>query len=400
MLKALLLENIHPSAVSRLKSRGFEVETLSGALDEDELIARLPGVNVLGIRSKTNVTERVLENAPDLLTVGAFCIGTNQIALHEAARRGITVFNAPYSNTRSVVELVIGELILLMRHIPAHDRKMHDGIWDKSAEGSHEVRGHTLGIIGYGNIGAQLSVLAEALGMRVIFYDIQEKLALGNAERKHTMDEVLAEADVVTLHVDGRPENTNFFGAHEFTQMKEGAKFLNISRGFVVDLNALCDALATGHLGGAAIDVYPKEPKKKGEHFESPLTQFPNVILSPHIGGSTLEAQHSIGEFVSSKIIDYVKEGKTELSVNVPGVTLPQWHDGLHRITFLHKNVPGVLAKINRLFGDLDVNIDSQVLGTWGDIGYVVSDVSAWVDEKVLDALRAMPESLSVRVMG
>lgn len=399
-MKALLLENIHPTAVTRLKSRGIEVETLGGALDEDELIARLPGINLLGIRSKTRVTERVLANAPDLVGIGAFCIGTNQIDLTAAAQHGVTVFNAPYSNTRSVVELVVGELILLMRHIPERDRKMHAGVWDKTADGSHEVRGHTLGIIGYGNIGAQLSVVAEALGMRVIFYDIQEKLALGNAERKHTLPELLAEADVVTVHVDGRPENTGFFCATEFSQMKEGAKFLNISRGFVIDLAALYESLASGHLGGAAIDVYPTEPKKRGDAFSSPLQEFPNVILTPHIGGSTLEAQHGIGEFVAGKLIDFLKEGRTDLSVNVPGVTLPPWHDGLHRIGFLHRNVPGVLAKTNRLYGDLGVNIDSQVLGTWGEIGYAVTDVSSWVDEKVLDALREMPESISVRVMG
>ena len=400
MLKALLLENVHPTAVARLKSRGIEVETIPGALDEDELISHLPGVGLLGIRSKTRVTERVLENAPDLIAVGAFCIGTNQIDLSAAARHGVAVFNAPYSNTRSVVELVVGELILLMRHIPERDRQMHAGVWDKTAAGSHEVRGHTLGIVGYGNIGAQLSVVAEALGMRVIFYDIQEKLALGNAERKHSLAELLAEADVVTVHVDGRPENAGFFGAPEFAQMKERAKFLNISRGFVIDLEALRESLASGHLGGAAIDVFPTEPKKRGDAFSSPLIGFPNVILTPHVGGSTLEAQHGIGEFVSAKLIDYVKEGRTDLSVNVPSVTLQPWHDGLHRIGFLHRNVPGVLAKTNRLYGDLGVNIDSQVLGTWGEIGYAVTDVSAWIDEKVLDALREMPESISVRVMG
>ena len=399
MLKALLLENIHPLAVSRLRARGVEVATVGGALDEDELIARLPGVDLLGIRSKTQITRRVLESAPDLTAIGAFCIGTNQLDLPAAAERGIAVFNAPYSNTRSVVELVIGELIMLTRHVPEKSTLAHQGLWDKSANGSHEVRNHTLGIIGYGNIGAQLSVVAEALGMHVIFYDLFEKLALGTAERKHTLTEVLEEADVVTVHVDGRKSNTNLFGAAEFAAMKEGAIFINNSRGFVVDQDALAESLAAGHLAGAAVDVYPKEPKKRGDRFETPLQQFHNVILTPHVGGSTEEAQRGIGEYTSGKLLDYVKHGDTSLSVNLPQLALP-WTDGIHRIAHIHRNVPGILAKVNRTFGDLGVNIESQVLGTKGQIGYVVSDVNEWVDESVLDVLRAMDETIRVNIMG
>lgn len=397
--KALLLENVHPLAVSNLKARGFEVTTVAGALDEDDLIARLDGINVLGIRSKTQVTERVLANAPSLAAVGAFSIGTNQIDLAAAAERGVAVFNAPYSNTRSVVELVIGELIMLVRHIPEKDRLAHRGVWDKSATGSHEVRGHTLGIIGYGNIGSQLSVIAEALGMTVIFYDREEKLALGNAVRKHSLDELLSEADVVSVHVDGRKENTNLIGAHEFSVMKDGAKFINNARGHLVDIEALRDALASGHLGGAALDVYPTEPRKRGDDFESLLSGFDNVILTPHIGGSTEEAQLNIGQFVSSKLISYIKHGDTGLSVNLPPLALP-WTDGIHRIAHVHRNIPGVLAKINNTLSELGVNIDSQVLGTRGQIGYAVIDVNAWVPEEALDVLRAWDETIRLRIMG
>ncbi|KAB1645643.1 MULTISPECIES: phosphoglycerate dehydrogenase [unclassified Pseudoclavibacter] len=399
MQKALLLENIHPLAVSNLKARGFEVATVGGALDEDELISKLADVSVLGIRSKTHVTDRVLANAPQLEAVGAFSIGTNQIDLPAAAERGIAVFNAPYSNTRSVVELVIGELIMLVRHIPEKDRMAHRGIWDKAATGSHEVRHRTLGIIGYGNIGAQLSVVAEALGMKVVFYDLEEKLAMGNAERRHTLNELLEESDVVTLHVDGRKSNTNFFGTEQFAAMKDGAMFINNSRGHVVDIEALYDAVKSGHVGGAAIDVYPAEPKKRGDAFETKLAEFDNVILTPHIGGSTEEAQRNIGRFVSGKLIDYIKHGDTSLSVNLPVLTLP-WTDGIHRIAHVHRNIPGVLAKVNNTLSDLGVNIDSQVLATRGQIGYAVTDVNAWVEEEVLEVLRGMDETIRLRIMG
>ncbi|MCD7100833.1 phosphoglycerate dehydrogenase [Pseudoclavibacter sp. 13-3] len=399
MQKALLLENIHPLAVSNLKARGFEVATVGGALDEDELISQLADVSVLGIRSKTHVTDRVLANAPQLEAVGAFSIGTNQIDLPAAAERGIAVFNAPYSNTRSVVELVIGELIMLVRHIPEKDRMAHRGIWDKAATGSHEVRHRTLGIIGYGNIGAQLSVVAEALGMKVVFYDLEEKLAMGNAERRHTLNELLEESDVVTLHVDGRKSNTNFFGPEQFAAMKDGAMFINNSRGHVVDIEALYNAVKSGHVGGAAIDVYPAEPKKRGDAFETKLAEFDNVILTPHIGGSTEEAQRNIGRFVSGKLIDYIKHGDTSLSVNLPVLTLP-WTDGIHRIAHIHRNIPGVLAKVNNTLSDLGVNIDSQVLATRGQIGYAVTDVNAWVEESVLDVLRDMDETIRLRIMG
>ncbi|WP_028245004.1 phosphoglycerate dehydrogenase [Pseudoclavibacter soli] len=399
MQKALLLENIHPLAVANLKARGFEVVTTSGALDEDELIAATQDVSVLGIRSKTHVTQRVLESSPQLETVGAFSIGTNQIDLQAAADRGIAVFNAPYSNTRSVVELVIGEIVMLVRHIPQKDRLAHRGIWDKSATGSHEVRHRTLGIVGYGNIGAQLSVVAEAMGMKVIFFDPQEKLAMGNAERRHTLNELLAEADIVTLHVDGRKENTGFFGEAQFSAMKDGAMFINNARGHVVDLDALYAAIKSGHLGGAAVDVYPTEPKKRGDAFDTPLAEFDNVILTPHIGGSTEEAQENIGRFVSGKLIDYIKHGDTSLSVNLPPLTLP-WTEGIHRIAHIHRNIPGVLAKINSTLSELGVNIESQVLGTRGQIGYAVTDVADWVDEEVLNVLRDWDETIRLRIMG
>ena len=305
MAKALLLENIHPDAAQSLRDHGFEVETRKGALGEKELIEALDGVSLLGIRSKTSVTAAVIDACPSLTAVGCFCIGTNQVDLDYAGKHGIGVFNAPYSNTRSVVELVICDIICLMRRIPAHTHHIKHGLWDKSASGSHEVRGKTLGIIGYGNIGSQLSVLAEALGMRVVFYDIEEKLALGNAHRCDTLNELLEQSDAVTLHVDGRKSNTGFFGEDQFAHMKQDAIFINLSRGFVADLGALKQHLDSGHLSGAAVDVFPVEPKKSGDPFETSLANEDNMILTPHIGGSTLEAQESIGHFVSQRLEDY-----------------------------------------------------------------------------------------------
>ena len=304
MPKALLLENIHPLAAESLRAHGFEVETRKGALSERELIDALEGVDVLGVRSKTTVTRAVIDARPTLTAIGCFCIGTNQVDLNHAAKNGISVFNAPYSNTRSVVELVICDIICLMRRIPAHTHHMKHGVWDKSASGSHEVRGKTLGIIGYGNIGSQLSVLAEALGMSVIFYDLEEKLALGNARRCETLHELLNEADAVTIHVDGRKSNTGFFGEKQFSKMKQNAIFINASRGFVVDLDALKEHLDSGHLSGAAIDVFQNEPKKTGDPFSTPLADEDNMILTPHIGGSTLEAQENIAQFVSQRLED------------------------------------------------------------------------------------------------
>ncbi|MBE7698923.1 phosphoglycerate dehydrogenase [Oerskovia sp. Sa1BUA8] len=399
MLRALLLENLHPLATSILESAGIDVTVRSGALDESELIEALEGVNILGIRSKTNVTARVLESAPDLVAIGAFCIGTNQIDLKAAAAHGVATFNAPFSNTRSVVEIALAEIIALTRRLTERDRALHDGIWDKSAEGAHEVRGRTLGIIGYGNIGTQLSVVAEALGMSVVFYDTAEKLALGNARRMDSLDELLETADVVTLHVDGRGGNAGLFGEKQLSRMRRGSILLNLSRGFVVDTAALREAILSGHLSGAAIDVFPEEPKKRGDHFESDLRGLPNVILTPHIGGSTEEAQESIGQFVSGKLRDYLATGSTTLSVNMPNLALEQ-STGVSRIAHLHRNTPGVLAAVNAVLAEHGTNIEGQMLATRGDLGYVVTDVGAELLPAAIEELRAMDATVKLRVLS
>jgi len=399
VLKALLLENLHPQARQILEAAGFDVTTRTGALDEPELIEALDGVHLLGIRSKTHVTSHVLENAPDLVAVGAYCIGTNQIDLATAAARGVATFNAPFSNTRSVVEIAIADIIALTRRLTEFDKAMHDGVWNKSATGAHEVRGRTLGIIGYGNIGTQLSVLAENLGMSVVFYDTAEKLALGNARRMHTLDELLETSDVVTLHVDGRSGNAGLFGAKQIARMRPGSVLLNLSRGFVVDPASVRDAIVSGHLSGAAIDVFPVEPKRKGDPFESPLRGLPNVILTPHTGGSTEEAQEAIGQFVSQKVRDYLATGSTTLSVNLPNVALDQ-PPGVHRLAYLHRNVPGVLAAVNATLAEHGVNIEGQLLATRGELGYVVTDAGSAVDPAVVEALSSWPESVRLRLLS
>ncbi len=399
MLRALLLENLHPLATAILESDGVHVTSRTGALDEDELIEALAGVQLLGLRSKTQVTERVLEAAPDLLAVGAYCIGTNQIDLAAASRQGVAVFNAPFSNTRSVVELALAEIIALARRLTERDKALHDGLWDKTAEGAHEVRGRVLGIVGYGNIGTQLSVLAENLGMSVVFYDTAEKLALGNARRMGSLDELLAVADTVTLHVDGRPGNAGLFGAEQFARMKRRAIFLNLSRGFVVDYAALREAVLSGHVAGAAVDVFPVEPKRRGDAFESELRGLPNVILTPHIGGSTLEAQEAIGQFVSNKLRDYVATGSTTLSVNLPNLALDA-RTGAHRLAHLHQNTPGVLAGINRSLAEHGVNIEGQLLSTRGEVGYVVTDIASDVHPDVEEMLLAMPQTIRLRTLS
>ncbi|MDN6683742.1 MAG: phosphoglycerate dehydrogenase [Bifidobacterium crudilactis] len=371
--------------------------TMKGALSESELIEALDGVDLLGIRSKTNVTHTVLNACPQLTAIGCFCIGTNQVDLAAAADQGVTVFNAPYSNTRSVVELVICDIICLMRRIPAHTHHMRHGVWDKSASGSHEVRGKTLGIVGYGNIGSQLSVLAEALGMRVIFYDLEEKLALGNAHRASSLEEMLVQADAVTIHVDGRKSNTGFFGEDQFAHMKEGAIFINLSRGFVADLDALKRHLDSGHLSGAAVDVFPVEPRKSGDSFTSDLANEDNIILTPHIGGSTLEAQESIGHFVSQRLQDYWEKGSTTLSVNMPQLTLSP-NSGAVRIAHLHQNFPGVLAQLNQVLGAENINITAQSLATEGELGYVVTDLSMMPSKETIKALHEIKGTVEVRI--
>ncbi|WP_250446863.1 phosphoglycerate dehydrogenase [Actinotalea sp. C106] len=398
-MRALLLENLHPLATSILGADGIDVATRGGALDEDELIAALQGVQLLGIRSKTQVTERVLENAPDLVAIGAYCIGTNQIDLGAAAVRGVAAFNAPFSNTRSVVELTLAEIIALTRRLTERDRALHAGIWDKSADGAHEVRGRTLGIVGYGNIGTQLSVLAEALGMSVVFYDSAEKLSLGNARRLESLDELLEVADVVTLHVDGRGGNAGLFGARQFGRMRPGSVFLNLSRGFVVDYAALRDEILTGRIAGAAVDVFPEEPKRRGDPFESDLRGLPNVILTPHVGGSTEEAQEAIGQFVSNKLRDYLAHGSTMLSVNLPNLALDA-RTGAHRLVHLHRNTPGVLAGINRTLAEHDVNIDAQLLATRGDLGYVVTDVGSGLALELCEELETMDQTIRLRLLS
>ena len=397
-MKALLVENIHSDASARLMKEGCQVETLPRALGEDELIEALRGVSLLGIRSGTQVTQRVLDTAPDLVAIGAFCIGVNQIDLAAASRRGVAVFNAPFSNTRSVVELALAEIIAMARRLPEKNAKVHAGVWDKSAAGSHEVRGRTLGIIGYGNIGTQLSVLAESLGMTVYFYDIADRLAIGNARRCSTLTELLESVETVTLHVDGRVGNRGFFGKAEFAAMRPRSLFLNLSRGFVVDHAALRRNLETGHIAGAAIDVFPDEPKGAGEEFVSELRGLPNVILTPHIGGSTEEAQQDIGEFVSGKLADYMAAGVTSLSVNLPEITLPVTV-GTHRLMHLHRNVPGVLASIDRVLAEHGVNVEGQLLRTKDEYGLMLTDIVPEYREDVLAELRAMPVTIRLRTL-
>lgn len=397
-INVLLLENVHPVAIELLKAEGFNVETYHAALTEEELCEKIKNVSVLGIRSKTQVTAKVLENANRLMTIGAFCIGTNQIDLKEATRKGIAVFNAPFSNTRSVVELAVAEMIMLMRNIVDKSVKMHQGVWDKSAKGSFEVRGKKLGLIGYGNIGTQLSVIAESLGMKVYYYDTEEKLSLGNAVKCKSMKEVLEQADVVSLHVDGRKSNTNLIGTKEFAIMKKGVVFINLSRGHVVDIQALRENILSGRVAGAAIDVFPYEPVSNDEEFKSELRGLPNTILTPHIGGSTLEAQENIGNFVPGKIMEYINTGSTSNSVNFPNLTLPTLENA-HRLIHIHNNVPGILAKINQILAAHGINIVGQYLKTTESIGYVITDINKEYDKEVVKALREIEHTIKFRIL-
>jgi D-3-phosphoglycerate dehydrogenase len=398
-IKFLLLEGVHPSAVETLNQAGYtNVEYLKTALPEDELIERIQDAHFVGLRSRTRLTRRVFENAPKLIAAGCFCIGTNQVDLQAAQEHGVAVFNAPYSNTRSVAELVIAEAILLLRNIPAKNAACHRGGWDKSATGSYEIRGKTLGLIGYGSIGSQTSVLAESLGMKVQFFDVVTKLPLGNAQQVRSLDELLASADVISLHVPETASTKNMMGAREIGLMKRGAILLNASRGTVVDIDALADAIKTGHLAGAAIDVFPEEPKANDEEFVSPLRGLDNVILTPHIGGSTMEAQANIGVEVAEKLIKYSDNGTTTSSVNFPEVALPG-HPDAHRLLHVHANVPGVLSAINKVFSDYNINVAAQYLQTNDKVGYVVVDTNSPYNESALEKLKSIEGTIRCRVL-
>jgi len=400
-IRVLLLEGVSQTAVETFRAAGYtQIELHEKSLPEDELKRRIAEAHIVGIRSRTHLSEDVLAQARRLIAVGCFCIGTNQVDLDAAELAGIPVFNAPYSNTRSVAELVIAQAILLMRGVPQKNAECHRGGWSKSAAGSHEVRGKTLGIIGYGHIGTQVGVLAEALGMQVLFHDIETKLSLGNARAAVGLDDLLAQSDVVTLHVPETAATKDMFGAAQIALMKPGAHVINASRGTVVDIDALAEALKSGKLGGAAVDVFPLEPKGNAELFESPLRGLDNVILTPHVGGSTLEAQDNIGIEVAAKLVRYSDNGSTLSSVNFPEVTLPG-HDGSRRILHIHRNVPGVLSQINDIFRDRGINIDGQFLRTDPKVGYVVIDVTADEEQtaSLRDAMAAIDGTLRVRVL-
>lgn len=397
-MKALLLENIHSNATDFFEREGYQVETSSTSFEEDELIEKLQGVQVIGIRSKTDITKNLLENSPDLLTVGAFCIGTNQIDLESCSKAGVAVFNAPYSNTRSVVELTISNIIALLRKVFDRSKLMHNGRWEKSAKDSFEVRGKKLGIIGYGNIGSQLSVLAEALGMKVYFYDIADKLPMGNAQKCTSMQQLLEVADIVTVHVDGRKSNNNLIDEQEFNHMQDGAIFINASRGFVVNIEELAKNLESGKLKGAAVDVYPQEPKVKHTDYKTVLQNLPNTILTPHIGGSTEEAQRNIADFVPTKLNDFIKMGGTVSSVNFPNLQLPQI-DNEHRVVHIHDNVPGIMGKLNNIFASNNINIERQFLKTRDQLGYVITDIKKEYDKKILKEIENVEGTIRMRVL-
>jgi len=398
-IRFLLLEGIHESAVTTLNNSGYEnIERISGGLSADDLHEAVEGVHFLGIRSRTQITPAVLEKANRLTAIGCFCIGTNQVALDAAQTQGVPVFNAPYSNTRSVAELVLAEMIMLMRGVPQKNAAAHRGEWQKSARNSHEVRGKTLGVIGYGHIGSQLGILAESVGMNVIYHDIEAKLPLGNAEAAPSMEALLQAADLVSLHVPETELTHHMIGAQELAAMRPGGYLLNLSRGTVVDIPALCEALRSGHLAGAAIDVYPQEPRTNDEEFISELREFDQCILTPHIGGSTQEAQENIGIEVASKLAHYSDNGSTMSAVNFPEVSLPD-NVGTHRIMHIHRNEPGVLQKINSVFSDDRVNVAAQYLQTRDQIGYVVMDIEVDDAQPFLDALRAIESTIRCRVL-
>lgn len=398
-INILFLENISDKAVQQFKQNGYvNVKKLSGALSEEELIKQVKDVHLLGIRSKTRVTAKVLAAATKLQAIGCFCIGVNQVDLKAATQAGVVVFNAPYSNTRSVAELVIGASIMLIRRIPDKDKAAHKGTWFKDAKGSFELRGKTLGIIGYGNIGSQVSVLAEAMGMKVFFYDIETKLPLGNAHAAKTMKELVSQSDVITLHVPETSQTKNIINKNILKSFRPGSILLNFARGEVVDLKALANSLEEGLLGGAAIDVFPVEPEKNGDPFTSPLQGISNVLLTPHIGGSTEEAQQNIGEDVSLKLFQYLERGITNGSHTVPAIGLPPVENA-HRILHIHKNVPGVLSAINTALSHNNINILGQYLKTNDNIGYVVLDVDKKLSKQAVELLKGVKDTIKVRIL-
>ncbi len=398
-IRFLLLEGLHDNALKVLEGAGYHnIENISHALDQDELIEKIKDAHFIGIRSRTQLTREVLEHAHKLIGIGCFCIGTNQVDLDAARELGIPVFNAPYSNTRSVAELVLAEAIMLYRGIPEKNATVHRGGWGKSAKDSHEVRGKTIGIVGYGSIGSQLSVLAESFGMKVIYHDVVTKLPLGNAVQVGSLEELLATADIVTLHVPEVPSTRYMMKAEQFAQMKDGSYFINAARGTCVEIDDLAAALESGKILGAAIDVFPKEPKSADEEFESPLRKFDNVILTPHIGGSTQEAQANIGLEVADKFVRYSDQGDTATAVNFPEVSVP-FKEGSHRLLHIHRNVPGVLSQINRLFAEAHINILAQSLMTEGDVGYMVMDVEYQDSDAALHQLQDVEETIRVRIL-
>lgn len=398
-IKILFLENISDKAVQLFKQNGYtNIKKMAGAINEEDLIKEIKDVHLLGIRSKTQITSKVLDAATKLQGIGCFCIGVNQVNLKAATKKGVVVFNAPYSNTRSVAELVLGLSIMLIRRIPDKNKAAHEGIWMKEAKGSFEVRGKTLGIIGYGNIGSQLSVIAESLGMKVIFYDIETKLPLGNAASCESLKELLTNADIVSLHVPETSQTKNLINKSNLKYFKKGAILINYARGEVVDLTALAKSIKDGDISGAAIDVFPWEPEKNGDRFETPLQGLPNVILTPHIGGSTEEAQMNIGEDVSAKLFNYLERGITWGSHSIPAISLPPV-EGAHRILHIHNNVPGVLSAINTQLSNHGINIVGQYLKTNEEIGYVVLDVDKKLSKQALELLREVKETIKVRIL-
>ena len=397
-IKVLLLEKLDKSAKDLFEKEGYDIETHDGSLSEDNLIDKIKKVSILGIRSKTHISKKVIKSSNRLLSIGAFCIGTNQINLNACAKAGITVFNAPYSNTRSVVEIVIGQIINLLRSVIEKSNDLHDGIWRKDSINSYEIRNKTIGIIGYGNIGSQLSVICESLGMKVIYYDIVDKLSIGNAKKHDSLDSILKESDIVSLHVDGREDNTNLIGEREINLMKEKSILINYSRGNIVNINALKENLLNNKLMGAAIDVFPKEPLNNSEKFESSLRGIQNLILSPHIGGSTKEAQKNIGSYVPDKIIDFINTGNTSSCVNFPDLSLPEQKDS-HRLIHIHNNEPGVLLEINKIISSFNINIKGQYLKTNEDIGYVITDIDREYNSDVVNKLKNISQTIKLRVL-